>query len=264
MSDTSKPMAQAIKAMMENQAHFMQAYSDFWEKPGADSGAATGNLFDAIQEKMAAWSARMPNADWMKNKDVVSETMQRMMDPARLLFAGSDELNKTLNKLVEGPELSDIGTLERQSLKTMKEWAALNEANTQYQIVIGKAWTRAFEAFSNEVAQEPDVALKGSKVFCDRWFAIANDELIKTQRTREFLEAHRKLLRSGVEYRLREREMVEAWCEARSMPTRTEVDDLHKTVYLLRKEMRGLKKQLAAANPKKPGNSPTGRTTKNG
>lgn len=100
MSDTSKPMAQAIKAMMENQAHFMQAYPDFWEKPRADSGAATGNLFDAFQEKMAAWSARMPNADWMKNKDVVSATMQRMMDPARLLFAGSDELNKTLNKLV--------------------------------------------------------------------------------------------------------------------------------------------------------------------
>ena len=69
----------------------------------------------------------------------------------------------------------------------------------------------------------------------DRWLVIANDELIRTQRTDEFLKAQRELLAAGVTYRLKERELVEVWCETHSIPTRTEVDDLHRTVHELRR-----------------------------
>ena len=72
----------------------------------------------------------------------------------------------------------------------------------------------------------------------DRWLVIANDELIRTQRTDEFLKAQRELLSAGVTYRLKERELVEVWCETHSIPTRTEVDDLHRTVHELRGQVR--------------------------
>jgi hypothetical protein len=87
----------------------------------------------------------------------------------------------------------------------------------------------------------------------DHWLAVANEELTRTQRTDEFLDAQRKLLRAGVDYRLKERELVEIWCETHSIPTRTEVDDLHRTVHELRRQVRALTKGRGAATSSREG-----------
>ena len=71
----------------------------------------------------------------------------------------------------------------------------------------------------------------------DVWIKIANETLIETHRTPEFLEAQRRLTRSGAECRLQEREIVEAYCEMQHMPTRTEVDEVQREVYELRRRL---------------------------
>ncbi|MCV2870310.1 iron-containing alcohol dehydrogenase [Defluviimonas sp. WL0002] len=218
----------------------------------AAKGAPDANPFDTFRKAMADFAEAVPHAAWMKDDGIMSDTLARLMDPSRMMQGASDPLAATLRNIVDAPELSDIGTLERQGLKGLKEWAALKEAGNACQLVIGNAWTRAFETFSHEMSDQVDVWQKGPRAVTDKWFAILNDELIKTQRTGEFLEAHRKFLRSGVDYRWREAEMVEAWCEARSMPTHSEVDDLHKSLYALRKEVRGLKKELRGARQRTP------------
>jgi hypothetical protein len=209
-------------------------------------------------------------ADWLKasgrwmtlekgaaaeGEGIAGETLRRMLDPTQFLYAGMDEINHAIQRLVEGPEFADIGTLERQMLKATGEWLALREASAAYRAVIGSAWSRAFETFSKEAAGDPKAFAGGAKAMLDRWLAVANDELTRTQRTDEFLGAQRKLLRAGVDYRLKERELVEIWCETHSIPTRTEVDDLHRTVHELRRQVRAVTKgrgrEGAAARAKK-------------
>jgi poly[(R)-3-hydroxyalkanoate] polymerase subunit PhaE len=51
------------------------------------------------------------------------------------------------------------------------------------------------------------------------------------------------MTRSSTEYRLAEREIAEAFCEVHHIPTRTEVDELQRTVAELRRELRALKKK---------------------
>jgi hypothetical protein len=50
------------------------------------------------------------------------------------------------------------------------------------------------------------------------------------------------LTRSGAECRLQEREIAEAFCEMQQMPTRTEMDEVQREVYELRRRLRALEK----------------------
>jgi hypothetical protein len=66
--------------------------------------------------------------------------------------------------------------------------------------------------------------------------------LIETQRSEAFVEAQRKMLRSASDHRLQEQEIAEAWCEAFHVPTRTEMDEMQRTVTDLRRQLRALQR----------------------
>jgi class III poly(R)-hydroxyalkanoic acid synthase PhaE subunit len=250
-----------LDAWMAGQQQFLKAQEPLATSMKAMMGGE--DLSEAMHRAQANWElCNKQAADWVKStrhwmtgdrgvgseKDgVAEETLRRMLDPSRFLYAGSDEVNQAIQRLVEGPEFADIGTLERQVLKATSEWFALREASAAYRVVTAAAWSRAFETFSKEMMANPSVMSQGTRPVLDRWLAIANEELIRTQRTDAFLDAQRKLLRAGVEYRIKERELVEVWCETHSIPTRTEVDDLHRTVYGLNRRVRDLEKRLAEA-----------------
>ena len=53
-------------------------------------------------------------------------------------------------------------------------------------------------------------------------------------RSEAFLEAQRTMTRSATEYRLQEREIAEAFCAMHHVPTRTEMDEVQREVYVLR------------------------------
>ncbi|MCG8567263.1 MAG: hypothetical protein MI747_19495, partial [Desulfobacterales bacterium] len=144
------------------QRQLLKAQEPFWKQMSAmTSQDDLEDRFAAVEEQWE--SARKQSRDWINNlrerfktggtgQDGISqEVLQRMMDPGQFLYAGSDEVNRTIQKLVEGPEFSDFGTLERQGLETTREWIALREASAEYRAVTGGAWSRAFERFSKEM-----------------------------------------------------------------------------------------------------------------
>jgi hypothetical protein len=246
-------------AWMDAGRRFME--TGFAPAPAMDAGQLS-ELSSRAEEN---WQlAQRQAADWTKASSrwlapgtgdrpaegIAEETLRRMLDPSRFLYAGTDEINQAIQRLVEGPEFADIGTIERQMLKATREWMGLREASAAYRAVTTAAWSRAFQSFSKETAKDPALMARGFRPVLDRWLALANEELIRTQRTDEFLKAQRELLAAGVAYRLKERELVEVWCETHSIPTRTEVDDLHRTVHELRGQVRALSAQLAAAKAK--------------
>lgn len=256
MGDATRTGNPFFDVWMDTGRRFLEAGSG--PTPGFDAGP----LSEMMARTEETWQlSQRQAADWVKasgrwfgsgsgdasSEGIAEETLRRMFDPSRFLYAGSDEINQAIQRLVEGPEFADIGTLERQVLKATREWMALREASAAYRAVTAAAWSRAFQTFSKETARNPALMRQGFRPVLDRWLAVANDELIRTQRTDEFLKAQRELLAAGVNYRLKERELVEAWCETHSIPTRTEVDDLHRTVHELRRQVRELNARLAQA-----------------
>ena len=55
-----------------------------------------------------------------------------------------------------------------------------------------------------------------------------------------------EMLRSASEYRLQERAIAELWCAAFHVPTRTEMDEMQRTVTELRRQLRALQRAGAS------------------
>jgi hypothetical protein len=244
---------------------FIDAWSSALVQGSEAMASRAGDGMDwteARSEAEADWKMCQRQAeDWMKavgrqmapgrNGDmadgIAEETLRRMLDPTQFFAAGTDEVNQAIQRLVEGPEFTDIGTLERQVLKATGEWTALRQASAAFKAVTAAAWARAFATFSQATMADQSLMTQGPRAVLDRWLKVANEELIRTQRTEAFLKAQRDLLTAGVDYRLKERALVEAWCETHSIPTRTEIDAVHRTLHDMRAQIRDLKSRLAAA-----------------
>jgi polyhydroxyalkanoate synthesis regulator phasin len=110
--------------------------------------------------------------------------------------------------------------------------------------VVLAAWRQAVERFMKQLS-DPNAEPTGTfRSMIDRWVKVANDTLIEVHRSPEFLEAQQRVTRSTTEYRLLEREIAEAYCEAGHIPTRSEMDEVQRGVVELRREVRELRRQL--------------------
>lgn len=272
MSDEDVNMSRTFDAWFTWQSQLLKAQAPYWAQMTKNLAPIKG---DSLSDKtLEAWdrAQRLNDAWWQQFGQVVApeedgplrDVFQRIFDPGQLLFAGSDEVNRTLQKLVEGPELADIGLIEREVLKATSEWVKLRKASAEYRSIVGAAWMRAFERFNRETTKTPSRWTEGPTALLRRWLDIANDELIATQRTEPFLKAQRDLLRAGIDYRLRQRELVETWCETHSVPTRSEVDDLHGYVHRLKREFRSLRKEVETLRDEGSIRPSKGKSTKQG
>jgi polyhydroxyalkanoate synthesis regulator phasin len=118
------------------------------------------------------------------------------------------------------------------------------------------AWNRALERFMKQINDPKAEPIKSGRAMLDLWLQTANGALVEMHRSKEFLEAQRRMTRSSTEYRLAEREIAEAFCEMHHIPTRTEMDEMQKVVTELRREVRAMNRQgtrhEALEKPSKP------------
>jgi len=172
------------------------------------------------------------------------EKLKRLLNPETFLRSGVDEINQVFKRFAEGPDFADIGVIEKKFMRTSQDWLNLRNASAEYQSIISKAWAQAFDVYTKEFSKQSNEEPIDTHEMMQLWLKTANNSLIQVQRSEEFLAAQRKLFKTNTQYKLKQREIIEAWCENFTMPTRTEVDDLHRMVYDLRREVRQLKAQL--------------------
>jgi hypothetical protein len=196
---------------------------------------------------------------------IAAETLGRMTDPLAMSLAGGGEVGNTIRRMTEGPRFADIGAAEHRMAKLMELWISVQTAARTYEGVVAGAWMTANQRFARDISSRSDAGtqVKGSKQALRLWLEIANQTLIETHRSPEFLEAQQKLLRQGMEFLLAEREFVETLVEPAGLPTRTELDEVHSTVLGLKRRVRALERaaaqQVSTSQKPKP-RSPRGAT----
>jgi len=77
------------------------------------------------------------------------------------------------------------------------------------------------------------------------WTRGAEEVFTQNFRTEEYVLARGKMLNAGMAYRSRERAIIESFLKLYDLPTRSELDETHRRIYELRKEVKALKKTLA-------------------
>jgi hypothetical protein len=177
---------------------------------------------------------------------IVTEMMGKIFDP-RLWFASTDNMDDALNRISEGPRLADLWTVERKFAAIFNAWTTLRQRNLEHNKVMLDGWMCAAGAFAKVMTEKTD---NGEKLESWRdvlavWVEIANRTMLEAQRSDPYLASQRELLKASTTLRLAQQDVAEFYSEMFGYPTRAELDDVHKTVTELRRELRSLRREAA-------------------
>ena len=172
----------------------------------------------------------------------------RMMDPGSWLggAAGWSGLDRQLEQLVQRPQFADLSEIDREALKALNIWAELRQVSAEHQVLVSGVWMQAFQRFLARLAElgAEGRTPAGLQELTAVWTEVANRALLEAQRSEEFLAVQRRLLNAALRYRAQERQVAEKLCALSHVPTRGEVDEIHRSVHDIKRELRALKRAL--------------------
>jgi polyhydroxyalkanoate synthase subunit PhaE len=263
--------AEYIKAMAELWSQggrsFITAQQDMWrdvaERLGKTSGDGAQNLcdlqaFSEANEAFGRLSASalelsqtfVRNLQQEKEPDpLVSGLLGRIFDP-NAWFQGTEGMGAALDRWAQGPRLADMWNTERQMLNLFNAWTALRRKSIEHNTVMLQAWLRAAGAFAKMLNEKADrnEALGSWRELVALWVDTANTVLLETQRSEPYLKSQRELLNASTELRLAQQQLAEFYSEMFGYPTRAELDDVHKALTELRREVRALERAARVCN----------------
>ena len=249
-----KAFAEAQQAMLSGMAESMKVSAD-GQPPGFPGLAGSGELAAANAAFTQLWSSASELSATItkgvqageKPDPLVAEMLGRIFDPGVWFSAGN--MDEALQRLAEGPRLADLWDVERKFLSVFNAWVALRRRSLEHNTVMLEAWMRAAGAFAKRLNEMADASqsIESPRKLLTLWVETANDVMLETQRSEPFLNTQREILTASTELRLAQQEVAAFYSEMFGYPTRTELDDVHKTVTELRRELRALKRQMRSA-----------------
>lgn len=245
--EATKAIADGMRAMAAGQ------FPSFMGDPGAggadlaQASKAVMELFQAAGTLSAALVSKLPAA---AGSDTVDSTFRHMVDPRSWMVAGG-EMDDVLGRMAEGPRFADLWDMERRYAQVMKAWVEVRRSGLEHNVVVLEAWMRAGRAFAEDLGARADHPPQDRRAMLALWTEIANRELIETQRSEPFLNTQSAMIRASTELRIAQQDLVEHVGKQYGFPTRTELDDVHRTVTELKRELRAMRREtrLAAAKP---------------
>jgi len=250
--------------------HYLKTMADFWESAGKTSSDAQKDLFQQFATRFAANFplAAMPAGMAAPNKaseafsDLLNslmalpnavkaatdqsnlsdkktaELLQKIMNPQEWLSV-SGYTDQSVQQLVEGPKFADIGQLESKFAALFKSWTDLRTRALEQSTIRLAAYAKAAQEFTGklrEVAKDKPLETRAQLV--GLWVDVANRHLLEAQRSPEYLENQRELLRASTGFKRAQTELSDYYGEAFGIPTRGEIDDLTRMVADLKREVR--------------------------
>lgn len=248
-----------------------KAMGEFWARtgmgfltpPGMGNGAASWAAFppatdaegfaDAQTSLTRAWTAATALSQSLASSlqgaaatsdPTAGAVLARIFDPQAWL-GGTSDFGAALNRMSEGPQLADLWQTEKRFAALFAAFTGLRQAQAQHQAVMLDAWTRAAGAFArtaNERAARGE-AYPSARDMLQHWIETANGVLLDVQRSDAFLASQRDVLKAATALRLAQQDVAGFMSDMYGQPTRAELDDVHRSLTELRREVRALKKE---------------------
>jgi polyhydroxyalkanoate synthase subunit PhaE len=210
----------------------------------ANAGKSMMELWSAVTSaagKIAAFLPKTADAD-----SVVEATFRKIADP-RSWMGGTGEMDDVLGRMAEGPRFADLWEAERRYSGVLQAWMNLRRRGLEHNTVVLQAWLQAARRFTEQLAgRDADAKPLDAKAALGLWTETANQQLLETQRSDPFLQSQAAMIRATTDLRLAQQELVEHFGKQYGFPTRTELDDVHRSVTELRRELRAMRRQQNA------------------
>ena len=161
-------------------------------------------------------------------------------------MGGTGEMDDVLGRMAEGPRFADLWEAERRYAGVLQAWMNLRRRGLEHNAVVLQAWLQAARRFTEQLGARTgaDAQALDAKAALAMWTETANTQLLETQRSEAFLQTQAAMIRATTELRLVQQELVEHFGKQYGFPTRTELDDVHRTVTELRRELRAMRREL--------------------
>jgi class III poly(R)-hydroxyalkanoic acid synthase PhaE subunit len=161
---------------------------------------------------------------------------------------------QTFGSLTQSPILGPSREFNGKLLRSFDAWTDLYRAGIDYQAVLASVQVRSFEELMQELIRQAEAELepggkekaKDWRYFQNIWTEVADRVFHEEFCKEDNLKIRGKFLNTLNIYRLRQQELTELWMKLLNVPVpvRSEVDEIHKNLYELRKEVKRLKKAL--------------------
>src|SRR5262249_52369795 len=146
------------------------------------------------------------------------------------------------------PQLADAGGFERKIANLLRLFLEAQTASRAYEAQLAQGWAEANQKFASTMSKQLAPEAATPKAALKLWLACADEAFRARHRSTAFLDAQRTVMRAGIDYLLAERDLFEQFMEPAGLPTRSEIDELHKTVQQLKRQIR----ELTAATGRAP------------
>ncbi|ARV61059.1 class III poly(R)-hydroxyalkanoic acid synthase subunit PhaE [Nostocales cyanobacterium HT-58-2] len=154
---------------------------------------------------------------------------------------------ENFGSLMQIPWLGPSREFNGKLMGAFDGWTKLYRASIDYQILLAEIQAQSFQELIRELISraERGEKIKDWRQFQQLWGRVADEVFEKAFCSEDNLKIRGLFLNALNKYKLDQQELTEMWMKMLNMPVRTEVDEVHKSIYELRKEVKNLKKTLA-------------------
>lgn len=189
---------------------------------------------------------------WILAMQRAPEFFARMMTGDSTAYIGLSNLyreayQETFARLVTSPGLGMTREFNEKFQLGFDAWISWQLATMEYQGVVGEIWEQAFQQFQEDLISlaEKDEKIETLRDFVLLWTRGAEKVFTEAFQTERYVLAQGQMLNAAMAYRVHEREIIEVFLNLYDLPTRSELDETHRRIYELRKEVKSLKKAIA-------------------
>jgi polyhydroxyalkanoate synthase subunit PhaE len=208
----------------------------------------------AAAESIPQWADLWQS--FLQSSRQMAETWSGSMAPfmfARLLeqptgFSAGNEMSEAIERMAQGPRLADVWDIDRKLALVFGAWMEMRQRLASYNAVTAVPWTEASKRFMDAMSATPGEASSAPhwRESFAKWSEIANEELIRNQRSPGFLQAQKELLQAGLTLRSRQDDVTEAASAMFGLPSRKDFDEVTRQLTELRREVRALSRRANA------------------
>jgi len=159
-----------------------------------------------------------------------------------------DAFNQTLGRMTNLPSMG----LSREFMEKVNRgflyWQEQQRVNAEYQQLLINTLVSAFEAFMQKLLTMGAAGkrLDSQSALANLWVEIADEQFLRLFHSEHYAAVQSRFVNSSMALRRQQRELIEVLLRMNNLPTQSALDEAHRNIFLLRKEIKALKKAVHA------------------
>jgi class III poly(R)-hydroxyalkanoic acid synthase PhaE subunit len=245
--DLSQWQAGLAKQLEEQMVQLRAQWDDAATQIG-ELTASSNQMWQTYLEQLQQMGMPWFNA-WMTNAAQTTAAPGNwggQMDPTNLMGHFWRAYEETFGKFISSPPLGLNRELNLELTKGFETWLAYRRADSEYQLIVSGGWLQLLDLFGKRLVQmvQEGKLIENPRQLIDLWVEVGDEEFTKLFHGDAYAQAQGALVNSSMAFKRQQRALLEIWLRENDMPTRTDLDEAHRTIYELRKDMKALKKEM--------------------